>query len=221
MKMLKKYLIVILCTALICGLASCGAKETAGEKAASGDDETSAAVTEGETETAQTEITETEPLTGDESETDAAETEPASQTETTSQEKTESETATVSQKSENEYGEWGIAMSFEPTGAGKGKLVIRRLPGHGEPYGELMTGEKYVIKRYDNGAWIECDYINGTPQWIMIAYIISENDAYTKEIDYSNIYGVLAPGRYRIYKEISEKKTKGISKTFFAEFIIE
>ena len=132
MKTLKTFLIVILCFAFVCGLASCGAEKTAGEKAAPGDEETSAAVTEGETEeTAQTEITETEPLTEDESETSVAETEPVSETKATLPEKTEPETATVSQSSESDCGEWGIAMSFEPSGAGKGKLFIRRLPGHG------------------------------------------------------------------------------------------
>jgi len=219
MKMFKNILITALCIALVCGLASCGAKETADKSFTSDDEISFAAITEKTDERSETDQV-------SESETGAAETEQVSETETSVPEKTEPESteagsSSLKQKAESEYGKWGIAMSFEPTGAGKGKLVIERSPEHGEPYGELITGEKYVIKRYDNGAWIECDYINGTPQWIMLAYSISENNVYTKEIDYSYIYGVLPPGRYRIYKEISENKTKGLSETFYAEFTIE
>ncbi len=226
MKKLKTFLIVILCLVFVCAFPSCtddggntGETFPAAEETEKAEQSTGIAADNGE----ETAVGETEIVTGYEEETSDGETDPVSDMPVRVTEESVRESTKAAKMSGSDYGDWGVAMSFEPGAGNKGRLIIEQSSAHGKPEGELMTGEKYIIQRYDNGAWIECNYINGIPQWIMLAYLIPADDVYMKEIDYSYIYGDLMPGRYRICKEIRDSgaQTGNSYKTFYAEFTIE
>ena len=126
-------------------------------------------------------------------------------------------------KSENPSDEWGLSMSFTPLPNNKGTVTFTQSSANGSPKGELTTGEMYTIEKY-SGSWQALSYLNNTePQWYMLAYKIPLNEKYEMDIDYSNIYGTLEAGKYRIVKSVTETDSDGnrTEKTYYAEFTID
>ena len=120
--------------------------------------------------------------------------------------------------SQYEYS-WRIAFSasdITPTG-----LTLTFRQSGGDPTGRLMTGSPYSIQRYEEGAWVSLEMPENTA-WTTEAYEIPSNSALRWRIDWEDIYGSLAPGKYRIGKIFTDfRATANYDKAvFYAEFEI-
>ncbi|MBQ9842678.1 MAG: hypothetical protein IJO31_00830 [Oscillospiraceae bacterium] len=117
-----------------------------------------------------------------------------------------------------EYG-WSISLLVKdvtPTGL----TLICRHSG-GKPTGMLMTGSPYFLQRYENGAWVTLDVPQNTV-WTLEALLIPQDGALQGSVDWEHIYGSLAPGKYRIGKQITDFRGTADSDTatFYAQFHI-
>ena len=110
-------------------------------------------------------------------------------------------------------------MEFEYYGNGKGKIIFTQSTKEGKPKGELYTGEAYTIEKFDGRKWKEVPTKSGEPvTWIAIAYIITPDSTREQNIDFSDIYGELPPGEYRIVKSVYDN---GKSEKYYATFTVK
>ena len=81
-------------------------------------------------------------------------------------------------------------------------------------------GEPYEMEIKENGEWYK---INVKLNFNLPAYVLKANEAEEIEIKWENDYGKLAPGNYRILKEIIQEKDDGTFDTFYVsvEFTIK
>ena len=84
-----------------------------------------------------------------------------------------------------------------------------------------MTGSPYSIQRYEEGVWVSLEMPENTA-WTTEAYEIPSNSALRWRIDWEDIYGSLAPGKYRIGKTFTDFRATADydAATFYAEFEI-
>ncbi len=113
----------------------------------------------------------------------------------------------------------GLSMEFEYYGNGKGKIIFTQSTKEGKPKGDLYTGADYTIEKFDGRKWKEVPTKSGEPvTWIAIAYILKTDSVWEKEIDFSDIYGELSPGEYRIVKSVYDN---GKSEKYYATFTVK
>ncbi|MBR5701500.1 MAG: M56 family metallopeptidase, partial [Oscillospiraceae bacterium] len=114
----------------------------------------------------------------------------------------------------------GLTMRAEdvtPTGC---TLVITQ--SGGSFTGDLITGAEYLLEKMDgDGTWSE---LPGQSErvWYLIGYSIDLNGTTMLETDWSNSFGALADGHYRISKEVMDLREPGDFDryTIYAEFEI-
>ncbi len=85
--------------------------------------------------------------------------------------------------------------------------------------GEIISGERYLIEKKLADEWIPIDYSTNTvPEWIDTGWTIMNGESYT--VIWTDIYGKLDPGMYRIIKPVKCNHKIGDYKTFYiaAEF---
>ena len=82
----------------------------------------------------------------------------------------------------------------------------------------LAHGEWFRIDKEENGEWKEVKVINDQYGFIAIGWIIKQNGEFEDKIDWSNLYGQLKEGEYRIVKEVY---SNGNKKELYAKFTIE
>lgn len=121
--------------------------------------------------------------------------------------------------------DWGITLTAEnvsPTG-----LTLVCTQQGGSPTGiELSSGSPFWIERQGHGVpWIELEVL---PQeydiaWTAEAWCIPFGSSVKWDIGWKAFYGELAPGKYRIAKEIMDFRGPGDydRAVFYAEFEIE
>ncbi len=124
------------------------------------------------------------------------------------------------------YGEaynWGLSVSVKdvsPTGV---TLVFSQ--SGGAIKGELQTGTPFGVEMWNGSFWEPYDSISGEPlAWNMLAYPIMADSEREIRCDWSYVYGELPPGKYRIYKDISDfyhSATGYDTHRYYAEFEIE
>lgn len=118
---------------------------------------------------------------------------------------------------------WGVILGVKNV-TPKGLTIVCTQLG-GTPTGELSTGTYYVLERKEVDIWIPvADILDGKEVgWDEVAWIISMNDVTEWEVDWEWLYGKLAPGRYRIGKEIMDFRGTGDydKEMYYAEFEIE
>lgn len=84
---------------------------------------------------------------------------------------------------------------------------------------ELTSGEWFRIDKLDdNGQWREVKSVNDEYGFIEIGWIINKNGEFEDKIDWSQLYGELKKGNYRIVKEVYDNGNK---IELYAEFIIK
>lgn len=127
---------------------------------------------------------------------------------------------------------FGLSMSFAPDGNRGGKLTFRQSSAIGTPRGELYTGTAYSLEAFYCGEWVsyqeymqkafDYDYLQPDFAWTMQAYLIPVDDELVMDIGFTDAYGELEPGRYRICKSVSDSIGTGnsVKKTYYAEFTI-
>lgn len=115
---------------------------------------------------------------------------------------------------------WGIALSS--TDVSNTGLTLICSQNGGEITGELQTGEKYWIEEKVDGKWQELSTPE-KPIWQDEAYIIKTQNLTQWDIQWSDLYGTLPQGEYRIGKEIQDFRggSDYDEKAYYAEFVIE
>ncbi len=115
---------------------------------------------------------------------------------------------------------WGIALSS--TDVSNTGLTLICSQNGGEITGELQTGEKYWIEEKVDGKWQELSTPE-KPIWQDLSYIIKMQNLTQWDIQWSDLYGTLPQGEYRIGKEIQDFRggSDYDEKAYYAEFVIE
>jgi len=108
---------------------------------------------------------------------------------------------------------------ISPTGA---TLVFHQYD-EDAPTGELNYGDAFMIEIQKNNTWEEVPVVvDNNYAFHDVAYNIPNRDTATQELDWSWLYGTLAPGNYRIKKEIMDYRKSGDydKYTLYAQFIL-
>ncbi len=130
------------------------------------------------------------------------------------------------------FDDWGLKMTFDCTDGEKGTVTFIQSTAAGKPEGELMTGASYKVEAKDEGRWIsyegyvrkhyDPDYKDPNLTFIMLAYLIPLDSEYTMDVDFTNTYGKLYPGTYRLVKEVSESAdSRRTARNYYGEFIVK
>lgn len=114
---------------------------------------------------------------------------------------------------------WGLTLtagSPSPTG-----VVLNFIQAWGAPSGELQYGSRYWLEREDGGEWAALPVRDAV--WTQEAYPIPRNGQRSEEVDWSELYGELPPGQYRIGKEITDFRAAGDydTQTYYASFFVD
>ncbi len=90
---------------------------------------------------------------------------------------------------------------------------------------ETIYGDYYRVDKYDNDEWKALQYLEqeGEVGWNSIAYIVPQGGSSEAEIDWAWLYGELAPGKYRVVKDVMDFRGTGDYDTYYlaAVFTIE
>ncbi|MDE6709036.1 MAG: hypothetical protein K2J76_00945, partial [Oscillospiraceae bacterium] len=116
--------------------------------------------------------------------------------------------------------EWGLTLTAKdvtPTGC----TVVFTQSG-GNPTGELNTGVYYELEQYKNGKWTAVKTLRDDIGWLDVALIIKENDSTEIGAGWSERYGELPAGKYRIGKDVDDWRAPGDydTKMYYAYFEI-
>lgn len=101
--------------------------------------------------------------------------------------------------------EWGIRISAEDVSSTGLTLVLERT-AEGP---QAMTGEPFRLERWSDGAWLELDTVpyegEGVLVWTDIGWLFPDEAGgrYEHSVDWTLLYGELAPGQYRMAKDVS------------------
>lgn len=119
---------------------------------------------------------------------------------------------------------WGIRLrvaDVTPTG-----LTLICEQSGGNPTGELQTGPMFWLERHVDGEWKNVEQrqfgedTDAVYAFEYIAYILRKGSSRIWRIKWSNLYGDLPEGRYRIGKRITDFRGTGDydMRIYYAEF---
>lgn len=69
-----------------------------------------------------------------------------------------------------------------------------------------VWGEQFSIQKKVNEEWQDLKYITDTVAFNEIAYALNKNNQLTQKIEWTNYYGELSNGTYRIVKQVYDNK---------------
>lgn len=227
---MKKIFALLIICALVFSLAACGKAE---EETQTENNETATAAPDTQTASGDETVAETATVNpvgeiASEEMTDApdeTETTEALYIPTTKQEK-------PAKADTDGFDDRGLKMTFDCTDGEKGTVTFIQSTTAGKPEGELMTGASYKVEAKDEGRWIsyegyvrkhyDPDYKDPNLTFIMLAYLIPLDSEYTMDVDFTNTYGKLYPGTYRLVKEVSESAdSRRTARNYYGEFIVK
>ena len=122
----------------------------------------------------------------------------------------------------NKGDKWGLTLRAENV-TKTGMTIIFEQSG-GNPSGRLEYGAAYALEKKVNEKWQEVETKTGQPlNWTLVGYSIKMNDITEMKIDWSNSYGELSSGLYRLKKDIMDFRIAGDydTKTYEVYFTIE
>ena len=118
--------------------------------------------------------------------------------------------------------QWGVVMQVKSVSPAGATVVLTH---SGEPVtGELTTGSYFVLEQLSGGEWVDVPMV--LPQenvgWTMEAYLLLPGQELELEASWSWLYGELAPGTYRIGKDVTNFRGVGDydNAMVWAEFTI-
>lgn len=118
---------------------------------------------------------------------------------------------------------WGLTFTAKDV-TSTGCTVVFVQSG-GDPTGELSTGGYFELEQYRNGQWTAVEMLPFGYElvWTDEGYIINENDSREFKPRWSDIYGELSAGKYRICKKVFDWRNPGDcdEKMYYAYFEIE
>jgi len=106
----------------------------------------------------------------------------------------------------------GLTLTFEQSG--------------GTFKGELQFDSQYSLEKLDGAKWVVCDTLIPEEEiaWTMELHLIQEGGSAEWDVDWTNLYGELKPGNYRIAKNIFDN-VEGTPdfdmNTYFAYFTVK
>ena len=125
-------------------------------------------------------------------------------------------------QSQEEHELWGVTLTAKnvtPTG-----LTIICTQSGGEDVAQLHSGNYYRLEQLNGEHWDECEIVFvGEYAFTAEAWIIPLEDSVEWHTGWEWLYGELAPGTYRIVKEIENFRGTGDydEAEYYAEFTIE
>ena len=116
--------------------------------------------------------------------------------------------------------DWGLTFSVSnvtPTG-----MVLTCTQADGDYSGQLSTGESYYLERQTDSGWEIVSKTNDEYVFQGAGIEISRDSVHIWTIDWSNIYGELSPGTYKLNKPVMERKDRQIIRVYCysIEFVI-
>lgn len=117
--------------------------------------------------------------------------------------------------------DWGITVSAEdvtPSG-----LMLYFTQSGGNIPEKLIVGSEFYLEVQTNTGWEIMKAKDGSNVWIFTANYLPADETTEFEIDWTNIYGELPPGTYRVCKTVWDHlpTEDGQSYTYSIEFTIE
>lgn len=110
---------------------------------------------------------------------------------------------------ESELDEIGVSLSLKnisPTGA---VLVLNQYRPDA-PTGKLQHGSDFILEVEKNGVWEEVPIVvEGDYAFNAAAYLIPNGETSEMALDWEWLYGTLAPGNYRIRKQLMDFRAAG------------
>lgn len=116
--------------------------------------------------------------------------------------------------------DWGI--SFQVEQATPDGLTLLCIADEKLRAGEQFYGSEFFLEKFENGRWNSVPTLIEKPVWTTQAFLISRGETVRLNIHWSNLYGTLEPGQYRIGKGITNRQTLGTVEyaTFYGDFTI-
>lgn len=111
---------------------------------------------------------------------------------------------------ESEAENIGLQFRLKNISATGAKMVFRQYDKEA-PTGELQYGQEFGLEREEeDGSWAEVPVaLEGEYGFHAIAYLIAADDTTEEEIRWEWLYGRLAPGNYRLRKEVMDFRGGG------------
>jgi hypothetical protein len=115
---------------------------------------------------------------------------------------------------------WGIQLTATKiTSLG---LTLLCNQSDGQPTGDLQTGSPYWLEVQIDNQWVSVEMLPSEYEraWTEEAWIIPMNDSAEWEVNWTELYGELPAGNYRIGKDIMDFKGSGDydTNTYYANF---
>ena len=115
---------------------------------------------------------------------------------------------------------WGLTLTASEAGSTGCSLSYAQ--SGGEATGRLQYGSAYHVEREEDGIWSALPFASGDDDvfWTLEAYEIARDSSHSDSLDWSDLYGELLPGRYRVCKEIMNVQRPREYDTcdYYAEF---
>ena len=113
-----------------------------------------------------------------------------------------------------------FGLSLKASDVTRTSLTLTCEQSGGSFTGELSTGPQFSLDRLDGAKWIICDTLVPEEElaWTMELYLIQPDGSVTWDVDWSNIYGEVPAGNYRISKTFMDETSEN---TYFAYFTVE
>lgn len=116
--------------------------------------------------------------------------------------------------------DWGVTFSVSnvtPTG-----MVLTCTQADGDYSGQLATNIGYYLERQTDSGWEIVSKTNDEYVFQGAGIEISRDSVHSWTIDWSNIYGELSPGTYKLNKPVMERKDRQIIRVYCysIEFVI-
>ena len=114
--------------------------------------------------------------------------------------------------------DFGLTLTAEDVTTTGLTLICQQSGGTFE--GELSTGSPYSLDKLDGAKWVVCDTLIPEEEiaWTMELHLIQEGGSAEWDVDWTNLYGELKPGNYRISKHFMDDASEN---TYFAYFTVE
>lgn len=116
--------------------------------------------------------------------------------------------------------DWGVTFSVSnvtPTG-----MVLTCTQADGDYSGQLATNVGYYLERQTDSGWEIVSKTNDEYVFQGAGIEISRDSVHSWTIDWSNIYGELSPGTYKLNKPVMERKDRQTIRVYYysIEFVI-
>lgn len=119
--------------------------------------------------------------------------------------------------------EWGLTLATKDVTPRGATLVFRQ---NGEkPEGKLQWGQAYTLEEYKNGEWVAFPLLPEAKNvaFHQVAYLLDDGTkGFETGVNWYPLYGELAPGIYRISKDVMLFRGTADydTKTYYAEFVV-